>query len=229
MNRDEAATSLRLGAAIVSEKMPDRYPVAIFHLAHAVTTTGPGAFDEKTRKSTEAYLENIYRNYHGDLSGLDEVKRASSVAWIPPPGWTIQSVLTISREQRDAEEKFAREHPEIVLWRTLKAKLLMPDGNEYFAADVAGAEIPNLRAKVFAQPDARTLVVVIDDLDPLKPAEATLRFDSALRGKVEAGTVLEFSGMPQMFAKDPFMVTMNVEKAKVKGLGDAGSRPRPNR
>jgi hypothetical protein len=229
MNRDDAATSLQLGAAIISEKMPDRYPVAIFHLAHAVTTTGPGAFDEKTRKSTEAYLENIYRNYHGDLSGLDEVKRASSVAWMPPAGWTIQSVLTISQEQRDAEEKFAREHPGIVVWRNLKSKLLMPDGNEYFAADVAGAEIPNLKGKVFAQPDARTLVVVIDDLDPLKPAEATLRFDSALKGKVEAGTVLDFSSVPQMFTKDPFMITMKVEKAKVRGLGDAGSRQRPNR
>lgn len=100
--------------------MPDRYPVAIFHFAHAVMTTGPGAFNEEARKSTEAYLENIYRNYHGSLSGLDEVKRASTAAWIPPQGWTIQSVLTISREQREAEEKFEREHPEIVLWRNLK-------------------------------------------------------------------------------------------------------------
>src|SRR5580704_9836832 len=39
MNHDDAATSLQLGAAIVSEKMPDRYPVAIFHFAHAVMTT----------------------------------------------------------------------------------------------------------------------------------------------------------------------------------------------
>jgi hypothetical protein len=69
MNHDDAATSLQLGAAIVSEKMPDRYPVAIFHLAHAVMTTGSGALNEKARKSTEDYLENIYRNYHGDLSG----------------------------------------------------------------------------------------------------------------------------------------------------------------
>jgi hypothetical protein len=213
MNHDDAATSLQLGAAIVSEKMPDRYPVAIFHLAHAVMTTGPGAFNEEARKSTEAYLENIYRNYHGSLSGLDEVKRASSVAWIPPQGWTIQSVLTISREQREAEEKFEREHPEIVLWRNLKAQLLMPDGHEYFAADVVGAEIPNLKGKVFAQPDARTLILVMDD-----DAEATLKFDSPLKGTLEAGTQLEFSAVPQAFTKDPFMLTLGVEKAKVKGL-----------
>lgn len=165
---------------------------------------------------------------------LDEVKRASSVAWVPPPGWTIQSVLTISREQRDAEEKFAREHPEIVLWRNLKAKLLMPDGNEYFAADVVGAEIQNLKGKVFAQPDAKTLVVVMDDgmndTAPAKPAEATLRFDSALKGKVEVGTPLEFSGVPQTFVKEPFMVTLGVEKANVRGLGDAaGADSKPRR
>jgi hypothetical protein len=221
MNHDDAATSLQLGAAIVSEKMPDRYPVAIFHLAHAVMTTGPGAFNEEARKSTEAYLENLYRNYHGSLSGLDEVKRASTVAWIPPQGWTIQSVLAISREQRETEEKFEREHPEIVLWRGLKAKLLMPDGNEYFAADVVGAEIPNLKGKVFAQPDAKTLLLVVDDV-----AEATLKFDSPLKGKVEAGTVLEFSGVPQAFTREPFMITLAVEKAKVGGLGDAAGRTR---
>jgi len=75
-------------------------------------------------------------------------------------------------------------------------------------------------------------VVVMDDLDPAggvdpaKAPDATLKFDSALRGKIEAGTLVEFSGAPRTFAKDPFMIMLDVEKAKVKGLGDAGGRTR---
>ena len=42
--------------------------------------------------------------------------------------------------------------------------------------------------------------------------------------------MLEFSGVPQTFMKDPFMVTLVVEKANVKGLGDAaGSDPKSKR
>jgi tetratricopeptide (TPR) repeat protein len=220
MNHDDPATSFQLGRAIVAEMRPERYPAAIFHLARAVTAAGPGAFNEAARKPMEAYLENIYRNYHGDLSGLDEVKRASSEAWIPPAGWTIQSVAAITRDRLDGEEKFAREHPEAVLWRNLKARLTATDGDEYFAAEVRGAGISNLKGKVLAQPDAKTMVVVMDFVDPAKPqaAEATLKLDSALRGRVAAGTVVEFTGVPQAFAKDPFMVTMSVEVKNVKGL-----------
>lgn len=220
MNRDDAATSFQLGRAIVAEKSPDRYPVAIFHLAHAVMTTGPGALNEDARKSTEAYLEKLYSDYHGDLSGLDEVKRTSSQAWTPPPGWTIQSVVTITQAQPDAEAKFAREHPEVALWRNLKARLMAADGEAYFAADVKGSEIPNLKGKVLAQPDGKTLIVAMDfvDADASPGPEATLKFDSAVKGKVEAGTVLEFAGAPQGFTREPFMVTFEVEKAKVKGM-----------
>jgi len=220
MNHDDALTSYRLGKAVVAEMRTDRYPVAIFHLARAVAATGPGAFNESERKSTEAYLENIYRNYHGDLSGLDEVKRASGDAWIPPPGWTIQSITAIAQAQADADGKFAREHPEVVLWRNLRARLTARDGEEYFAADVKGAAMSNLKGKVLAQPDAKTLIVVMDFVDTAKPqaGEAALKFDAALKGRVAEGTLLEFTGVPQALAKDPFMVTMSVERKNVKGL-----------
>jgi hypothetical protein len=164
----------------------------------------------------EDYLENIYRDYHGSLTGLDEVKMAAMEAWIPPPGWTIQSVTAITQAQIAVEEKFAEEHPEVVVWRTLKARLTALDGDDYFAADVKGAEIPHLKGTVAAQPDAKTLVLAMDD--PAM-AEATLRFDSALKGRTATGTVLEFSGVPVSFAKTPFMVIFSVEKIKVNGLG----------
>jgi hypothetical protein len=216
LNHSDAATSYRLGAALVAERDPVKYPAAIFHLARAVTVKGPGAVGDSAKKPIEDYLENIYRDYHGSLIGLDEVKMAAMEAWIPPPGWTIQSVTAITQAQLAAEDKFAAEHPEVAVWRTLKARLTAVDGEDYFAADVKGAQIPHLKGAVATQPDAKTLVLAMDD--PAM-ADATLRFDSALKGQTAAGTVLEFTGVPLSFVKAPFMVIFGVEKSKVTGLG----------
>jgi hypothetical protein len=163
----------------------------------------------------EEYLENLYRNYHGDLMGLDEVKRTASAAWTPPPGWTIESVTAITQAKIAADTRFAQEHPEVVVWRNLKARLTAADGEAYFATEVKGAEIPGLKGNVIAQADARTLALAMDDVEG---GEATLRFDAALKGSVAAGTVIEFIGVPQMFEKNPFRVVFQVDKTKVRGL-----------
>ena len=97
LNHTDAGTSYRLGAKLAAERNPVKYPAAIFHLARAVAVMGPGAFDDSARKPLADYLENIYRGYHGSLMGLDEVKMAAMEAWIPPAGWTIQSVTAITQ------------------------------------------------------------------------------------------------------------------------------------
>jgi hypothetical protein len=216
LNHSDAATSYRLGATLVAERDPVKYPAAIFHLARAVAVMGPGAVDDSAKKPIEDYLENIYRDYHGSLMGLDEVKMEAMEAWIPPPGWTIQSVTAITQAQIAADEKFAEEHPELVVWRTLKARLMATDGDDYFTSDVKGAEILRLKGKVTAQPDAKTLVLAMDN--PAM-ADATLRLDTALKGQTPAGTVLDFSGVPLSLTKTPFMVIFSVERSKVNGLG----------
>jgi hypothetical protein len=46
----------------------------------------------------------------------------------------------------------------------------------------------------------------------------TLKLDSALPGKADPGTEIEFEGVPSAFSKDPeFMVTFDVEKDKISG------------
>jgi len=48
--------------------------------------------------------------------------------------------------------------------------------------------------------------------------EVTLKLDAALTGKPEAGTEVQFKGVPSAFSKEPFMLTMDAEKANVEGL-----------
>jgi hypothetical protein len=124
-------------------------------------------------------------------------------------------VTAITQAKIAADTRFAQEHPEVTVWRNLKARLTAADGEAYFTADVKGAEMPGLKGKVIAQPDLKTLVLEMDDVDG---GQATLRFDTALKGSVAAGTMVAFTGVPQMFEKIPFRVVFQVDKTKVRGL-----------
>jgi tetratricopeptide (TPR) repeat protein len=216
MNHQDAASSYNLGTAIIAERDPQKYPEAIFHMARAVTIAAPGTFDATTRKSMEGNLESVYTTYHGGLDGLDDVKKAASQSWMPPAGWTIQSIAAIRQEQLDAATREAREHPELVVWRTLKELLMAPEGAAYFASEMKGAEIANLKGTVSKQPNAKTLVL---EMDGSQGGEATLRFDVALKGKIPVGSLIDYTGVPLAFATSPFGITFEVEKKKVNGLG----------
>ena len=39
-----------------------------------------------------------------------------------------------------------------------------------------------------------------------------------MTGKPDVGVEIEFEGVPDSFTKEPFMVTFNVDKAKITGL-----------
>ena len=45
----------------------------------------------------------------------------------------------------------------------------------------------------------------------------TLKLDTALTGKPTAGEI-QWEGVPSAFTADPFMLTMDTEKAKIEGL-----------
>ncbi|MCX6630060.1 MAG: hypothetical protein NTW28_20780, partial [Candidatus Solibacter sp.] len=44
------------------------------------------------------------------------------------------------------------------------------------------------------------------------------KLDAALTGAPEAGGTIQWTGVPTAFVKDPFMLTMETEKAKVENL-----------
>jgi hypothetical protein len=56
-------------------------------------------------------------------------------------------------------------------------------------------------------------------------ADATLKFETPLPGKVEPGTELAFSGRPESFTAAPFQIVFNVDKKDLGGW--TGTNPKP--
>src|SRR5256885_1241474 len=75
------------------------------------------------------------------------------------------------------------------------------------------ARLPWTRARAACR--SKELLVALSDA---KNAEVTLKLDAALNGKPETGTEIQWEGVPSAFSKEPFMLTMDTEKAKIEGL-----------
>ncbi len=227
MDEGNAIMYYYLGTAILSEKKVDRYPEVIYYYARAVSLTGPGAIkDEAVKKPISDYLNKIYNNYHGDMKGLDDVKAKAVTAPMPPADFHIESITEISMKANSNAEEFAKQFPEIMIWRGLKDQLTGAGGDDYFK-NMKDAEITGLKGKVVSQNGQKELLVSMDYATPEteKKAELTMKFETPLKGQVDPGTLLTFAAVPESFTKDPFMVTVTVEKSKVEGLGDAAGAP----
>jgi hypothetical protein len=67
--------------------------------------------------------------------------------------------------------------------------------------------------------------VAVEDGTTNTDADATLKLEVALPGKVDPGTELTFEGVPQSYTASPLMVIFNVDKDKLKGW--TGTNPAP--
>src|SRR5204863_8809761 len=87
--------------------------------------------------------------------------------------------------------------------------------------------VPPLKGKVIsAKPAVRSKEIVVGVADQNTP-EITLKLDTPLKGKPEIGEEIEFEGVPSAFQPDPFMITFDVETAKIKGLTVKPAGPAP--
>jgi hypothetical protein len=220
-----AQTSYSLGTLILRERKVERMPEALYDIARAAGDTGPLALPPQGKTAVETFLKKAYEGYHGDDSGLDDLKKtAMSGTPLPPAGFHIDSVTEIQAKQEGDAAKFASEHPDIALWRTIRDALKADGGDKYFEDNLKGAEIPPaagafkmFNAKVIAQNSPKELVVNVDNL----AGDATLQFDAPLNGTVDPGTTFKFKGTPDAFVKDPYMLTFTgMAKEDVEGLPD---------
>jgi hypothetical protein len=101
---------------------------------------------------------------------------------------------------------------------SVKKELTTPNGPQYFESSMKGAAVPALKGKVIgAKPAVRSKELLIAIADPNTP-EVTLKLDTPVPGKPKIGSDIEFEGMPVAFTPDPFNVTFEVERAKIKNL-----------
>ena len=229
MNPNDAATSYLLGTAISSQKNMARIPETLYQFARAATLTGPGALAPEGQKQTEAYLKRAYTGYHGDLTGLDDLKALAAKSAMPPADYKLESVTDIQKKQFGDEEAFNKAHPEILLWRNLRTELTGANGDTYFNSSMKGAEMKGLKGKVVSQDGPKELTVAVDNVTPetMAKGEAKLMLDAPLKGTVEPGTEITFAGAATAYTKEPFMITYEVEKKSVTGLGAAAGPAGP--
>ena len=207
LDAEDGAVALRLGTSIVSQKLPQRYPEAIYYLARAMGQMKPGA----DRDALDQYLRRVYTSWHGDLTEFDVTVAAATVAKKLPADWSIPGAAEVAIQLELAAKAWEESHPELALWRKLRIQLTGPAAAEYFTTVLKDAQLPQLKGTVTSTA-AKEVVLAMDGANP----EVTLRLDGILRERPSPGAVIAFSGIPLSFRQEPYMLVFEVKVADLK-------------
>lgn len=228
-----AQISYWLGGVIVAQKKPEKQSEALFHFARAAAYDGPGALPD--RKPAMAYFEKAYTTYHGSKEGIEKILELAKSRALPPADFHIKDRNEILKERADEEERIAKENPMAALWKSIKTALTGDDGPSYFNANMKDALLPGgvngvneFKGKLVSfTPATSPKELVLSISDPA--GDVTIKLDAALPGKMEPGAEISFQGVASGFTKEPFMVTFDVEKAKIKGWTAIKTAPTPKK
>jgi hypothetical protein len=213
---------------------PEKMPLAIFEYARAATYDGPGSMDAATRKQIDTFLGKAYLTYHGSAQGLDQIKTQAKANALPAGDFGIKSTVDLAKEEQAKRDAAAKENPMLAFWTEIKEGLTGDGSAAYWEAmkDAAlpgGREgVPKFKGKlVSATPETKPKELTIAIAG--EPADVTLKLVEPLPGKMEAGGEISFSGVAKDFAKEPYMVTFEVEPTDVEGWTGKGpvAAPRP--
>jgi tetratricopeptide (TPR) repeat protein len=202
-----AEMSYFLGTVIALQKDAKRQAEAMWHFARAGSLEGAGALDA-ARKT------QVFTSFAGDdKAKMNAVIEQAKASVMPPPDFKIKSK---EEEMIENEEKFKTTNPMLYTYMQIKKGLLAPNGDEYWTG-LKDSELPALKGKlVSAKPETnpKELVLAVETADT---PEVTLVLEKALRGKADAGTEIEFTGVAKEFTKNPYTMKLEVENEKLKG------------
>ncbi len=220
-NPKNGQVSYWLGTVLYAQK---KFAPSLFEFARASVYTGEGALPDSVRQSATQFLERAYKGYHGSDEGLDALKKSAASTALPPDDLKIASVTDLAAAQQQSEEQFLAAHPDIKLWRVLRDALKADGGEAYFNQNVKDALIPpqegefkQFKGKLVSMENPKELVVAVDDTDGPN-GDATLVFETAIKGKLEPGADISFAGAPTSYTKDPYNIKFVVDRKNVTGL-----------
>jgi hypothetical protein len=222
---------------------PDKLQQAVFEYARAVVEPQgpPFGLDAANQKTFDTFLTTTYTRLHGSGEGLAQLKDMAKNSPVPPAGFKIKTAQEIDLEE---QAKFAKDNPQLAMWMGIEGQLSGDGGPAYFDGSLKDADVHGengakaLRGKVVgmllkppdkpAKPAAcnpNELLVAINKPDQTgTTAKVKLHLATALKGKVDNGTDVQWDGVPSGFTKDPFLLTMDVDdKAKL----DVATTPCP--
>ena len=222
MNPNDATVDFQMGTAIASEKKVDRIPAALFYFARSATYSGPGELPAAGKQQALTYVQKQYKNFHGSDEGFNDLLAAVKANPTPPAGFAIKNANEIAQASAASEEEYNKTHPGEALWASLKMALTGPEGQMYFDMNMKGAQIPTtFKGRVIKLEPAvkpKTILLAMEDKsNNTTTADATLKFEMPLAGKVDEGTELSFEGVAESYTANPFMVVFTVDKDKLHG------------
>jgi tetratricopeptide (TPR) repeat protein len=210
-----AGISAWLGTVLALQQQPEKRAPALWQLARASAYRDAGGLPDGQRLQIGAVLERLYTSYHGDASGLDRLRSATAAAPFPPTGFDIESAASAALRKHD--EELSRLDPQMAAWIRVREKLQSPDGDKYFSESLHGNPLPALQGTLInADPPDQPQELTIGILDPAKP-EIVIRLDSAFPNAADLGTVLQFEGTADSYAKDPFLLTVVSDRSTISG------------
>jgi len=226
---DGAIIAYNLGRAELCQRAakPEKIPVAIYEFARA-STTDPSLGGSTDPKAVDNYLTTLYTNFHGkDDDGLKQLKDLAAKSALPPADYKLLSSTEIDKAK---EEAFRAKYPQLALWLSIKSQLADTNGEKYFDDQLKGSGVPKLKGVVMdARPACRSkeLVVAVPEPDQQGTPQSVITLKlvaddkaDALAGKPDTGVgaEIQWEGVPSGFTKEPFMLTMDTEKASITGL-----------
>ena len=230
---DSAAASYNLGLALRNEKKNSE---AVYEFQRAAVTdaTLGGTSDAAKIKD---YADKYYVTLHGSNEGLDQLKEQAKASPTPPAGFKIKTATEIADEK---EAEFEKSNPQLSMWMKIKGALADTNGEQYFESSMKNAAVPKLKgilveAKPACRPTELLVAVPLPDAKVPYQQEIALKLLDAdnkpqpLTGKPELNSEFQFEGVPSAFSKEPFLLTMDTEKAKLDGLKVAPCTTAPAR
>ncbi len=226
---DKSQISYGLGRALSCEartnpnKAAELTPRAVYEFVRAAVVDPTLGGTVTDPKQVTDYATTAYRTVHGSEEGLDALKQQAKTSPLPPAGFAIDTAAQVAAKK---QQQFQAEHPQLALWMGIKGQLSDANGQQYFEGQLKDAAVPKLRGVlVEGKPACRSkelMVAVPEPGQTANTAEITLKLDTPLTGKPTPGQEFEWEGVPKAFTQQPFMLTMEVEKAK---LGDLKTEP----
>jgi len=209
-----------------------KVPEAVFHIARAAMYTGPNAMPAAQRTQFQTAVTNIYKQYHGDTTGLDAVLELAKNNAMPPAGFTIEDAQTIATREFGNAQAYDAAHPQQTFWRdAIRTPLSGADSDAVFAGNYKDALLPPgqpiamFKAKIISMtPEISPKEMVVAVFDP-NIADAKLTFDPPLPGMMPVGSEIEFKGTVKAYTKEPFMMTFAIDMEEKEMTGWTGTGP----
>jgi len=220
---DNAYVAYSLGSAWYNiaradpSKATELVPKALYMFQRAVAIDPTLGGTQDGKKITD-FANRVYVNVHGSEDGLDQLKQQAKSAPLPPAGFSIKTAGELAAEK---ENEFKEKYPQLAMWLGIKKELAGPNGPQYFESNMKDAAVPEFKGTVVeGKPACRSKEILVSVPEPGQqnaPVVISLKLDAALTGKPEPGEI-EFKGVPKAFSSEPFLLTMEIDKADIKGL-----------